>query len=69
MEQIKEDIIKNIKNLNDDQLYHIYQLVKHNTDKYTLNNNGVFVNFKKLSDDCIIEIQKIINSFIGETEE
>jgi hypothetical protein len=66
MEQIKEDIMKNIKNLNDDQLYHIFQLIKLNTDKYTLNNNGVFINFKKLIDECILEIHKIINSFISE---
>lgn len=66
MEQIKEDIMKNIKILNDDQLYHIFQLVKLNTDKYTLNNNGIFVNFKKLSDECILEIHKNINTFISE---
>lgn len=66
MEQIKEDIMKNIKILNDDQLYHIFQLVKLNTDKYTVNNNGVFVNFKKLCDECILEIHKNINSFISE---
>jgi len=55
------DMLKN-NNLNDIQLYQIFCMVKEDTDKYTQNNNGIFVNMKRLKDSTIEKIYKFVTS-------
>jgi hypothetical protein len=54
-------MLKN-NNLNDIQLYQIFCMVKEDTDKYTQNNNGIFVNMKRLKDSTIEKIYKFVTS-------
>jgi hypothetical protein len=54
----KKLLIENVKSLNDIQLYQLFMLIKTNTTKYSMNNNGVFVNLKNLDDEMI---QKLID--------
>jgi hypothetical protein len=55
------DIIKNNK-LNDIQLYQIFCMIKEDTDKYTQNNNGIFVNIRRLKESTIEKIYKFVTS-------
>ena len=55
------DMVKN-NNLNDIQLYQIFCMVKEDTDKYTQNNNGIFVNIKRLKESTIEKIYKFVTS-------
>lgn len=54
-------MVKN-NNLNDIQLYQIFCMVKEDTDKYTQNNNGIFVNIKRLKESTIEKIYKFVTS-------
>lgn len=60
----KKDLIDMVKNnnLNDIQLYQIFCMVKEDTDKYTQNNNGIFVNIKRLKESTIEKIYKFVTS-------
>lgn len=62
--QKKKELIDMIKNnkLNDIQLYQIFCMVKEDTDKYTQNNNGIFVNIKRLKESTIEKIYKFVTS-------
>jgi hypothetical protein len=62
------DIVKN-KNLNDIQLYQIFCMVKEDTDKFTQNNNGIFVNIKRLKESTIEKIYKFVISIENEIDE
>lgn len=62
------DIIKNNK-LNDIQLYQIFCMVKEDTDKYTQNNNGIFVNIRRLKESTIEKIYKFVTSIEPEEED
>lgn len=55
------DMVKN-KKLNDIQLYQIFCMVKEDTDKYTQNNSGIFVNLKRLKESTI---EKIFNFVVS----
>jgi hypothetical protein len=54
----KKELIENVKGLNDIQLYQIYMMIKSDNIKHTMNNNGIFINFKNMEDELI---QKIID--------
>jgi hypothetical protein len=62
--QKKKELIDILKNssLNDIQLYQIFCMVKEDTDKYTQNNNGIFVNMKRLKESTIEKIYKFVTS-------
>lgn len=61
----KKRMIEDIKKLNDIQLYQIFMMVKDNTNKFTQNSNGVFVNLKNLSPDIIIKIHNYIDECLN----
>jgi len=56
--------LKNIKNniaeLQDQELIEILNYIKKDNIKYTENNNGVFVNMRKLSSTTLEQIEKFI---------
>ena len=58
------DDLKNIKNniaeLQDQELIEILNYIKQDNIKYTENNNGVFVNMKKLRNTTLEQIEKFI---------
>jgi len=62
------DIIKNNK-LNDIQLYQIFCMVKEDTDKYTQNNNGIFVNIRRLKESTIEKIYKFVTTIEPEEDD
>ena len=62
------ELVKN-KNLNDIQLYQIFCMIKEDTDKFTQNNNGIFVNIKRLKESTIEKIYKFVISIENEIDE
>jgi hypothetical protein len=56
------DKLKKVKN--EKIFYIIFDYIKDNNIKYTLNSNGVFFNFKDLNRKMLNEINKIIDNNI-----
>ena len=60
-----QNIMNKINNIYDKYvLYEIFKLIKNNTNEYTFNNNGIFVNLNILNENTL----KSINDFINYTE-
>tara|TARA_B100001093_G_scaffold105332_2_gene97578 strand:- start:109 stop:525 length:417 start_codon:yes stop_codon:yes gene_type:complete len=60
-----QNIMNKINNIYDKYvLYEIFKLIKKDTNEYTFNNNGIFVNLNILNENTL----KSINDFINYTE-
>ena len=46
----------------------LFNILKKNTDKYTVNSNGVFVNMKDLDNETLLKIKKHVD-FIDAIQE
>jgi hypothetical protein len=57
----KKKLANDIKNLTKLQQIEIFKIIKNNTNKYTLNNNGIFINMNCLSTALIYDLQQFIN--------
>ena len=55
-----KDMRKEINNLNENEHIEILNIIKLDGLKYTENNNGVFVNMKKLSTETLEQINTFI---------
>lgn len=60
----KKDIQNKIKFLNKQEYFFIFKLISQDTDKYTENINGIFVNLNNLCNKTLWEIQNYINTLI-----
>lgn len=60
----KRKLINDIKDLKENQLHNIYQMIKQETDKYTCNSNGIFINLKNLNENTISKIITYTNNCI-----
>jgi len=49
-------------NLSKAKQIEIFKIIKNQTDKYTFNDNGVFINIKCISNELIHELQQFINN-------
>lgn len=60
----KKNIVFRIEKLNNDDVYtDIFNLIKNNDIKYSVNNNGVYLNFNLVKDDIIVKIEKILTKY------
>ena len=59
IEKLKE-MKKKISILNENEHIEIFNIIKQDGLKYTENNNGIFINMKKLSDDTLENIDHFI---------
>ena len=58
---IKKKIVDKIKKINDKKIYKkIFKIIIKNDISYTINNNGIFFNINKLSDEHISLINNLI---------
>ena len=63
----KKKIMYHIKKINDQSLYNeIYEIIKDDIE-YTSNSNGIFFDFNKLSNENLIEIEKLVNTYKNES--
>ena len=52
----KRNLIKMIKGLTENEYIEIFKIISNDTDKYTENNNGIFINLNKLKDKKLEQI-------------
>ena len=64
----KKELVKNIANLSVDEHIEIYKIIKNSTDKYTINNNGIFVNLSIMDDNILEEIKKFVDFCIEDKD-
>tara|TARA_B100001057_G_C22793404_1_gene928569 strand:- start:1257 stop:1559 length:303 start_codon:yes stop_codon:yes gene_type:complete len=57
------NIEKSITNLNLDEKTEIFKIIKNNSEKYSNNKNGIFVNLSKLNISTINEIINKLNYY------
>jgi len=61
MDTTKLRLLKDeIEYLDKSEYYEILKIVQKYNNKYTENNNGIFINMNKLSDDTISDIEKFL---------
>jgi len=58
--KLREYVKKEIGNLSHSEFCEVFNIIRHSTNKYTENKNGVFINLKYLDDDTIIKIKDFI---------
>lgn len=63
-----KDMKKKIGNLNENEHIEIFNMIKEDGLKYTQNNNGIFVNMKKLDVTTLHKIDNFINFCINNKE-
>lgn len=56
----KRKIQKDIELLSKNEIIELYKIIKNDTDRYTINKNGVFFNIKNLNKNTIIKISKFL---------
>ncbi len=65
----RKKLSEKIKKIKNDKIYfEIYEIIKNET-KVTINSNGVFFDFNKLSNDVIEKIIDITNNILTSTSE
>ena len=58
----KKSIIKYIETIKSKKiLIQIFKIINNDTNKYSKNNNGVFINLKNVSDSALSDISKVID--------
>lgn len=56
LKRIKDMILS----LHENEQLEIMKIIKNDNFKYTQNNNGIFINMNKLSENTLIKIQKFL---------
>ena len=59
-DEIKE-LKKLIDKLHENEHIEIFKIIKNDTDKYTENRNGIFINMSKLNNDTLIKINNFVS--------
>jgi hypothetical protein len=60
----KKSIIKYIETIKSKKiLIQIFKIINNDTNKYSKNNNGVFINLKNVSDSALTDINKVIDEY------
>jgi len=60
----KKSIIKYIETIKSKKiLIQIFKIINNDTNKYSKNNNGVFINLKNVSDNALTDINKVIDEY------
>lgn len=57
----KKKLIEYVGELNKDACIEIFKIVQNYTNKYTKNNNGIFINLNNLDNNCLCEIKKFVD--------
>ncbi len=65
----KVELVNNISKLDEIEHMHIYRMIKEDTDKFTQNKNGLFINLSNISDKKLFEIKEYVDLNIKKNEE
>ena len=55
------EIKRNLESMQESEFIEIFNIIKQDTDKYTINKYGVHINMNKLPDSTIQKLEKFIN--------
>jgi hypothetical protein len=55
------EIKTHIDNMSEDEIIEVFRIVLKNNEKYSKNNNGIFINISKFKPETIQEISQYIN--------
>lgn len=62
----KERLKENIEKLDANEHAQIFDLMKRYTNNYTKTQSGVLVSSEALSDECLLEIEKMVKYYIDQ---
>ena len=62
----KEKLKEQIEKLEDNEQSQLFQIMKKYTNSFTRTETGVFVSSDVLSDECLFEIEKMVNYFLDQ---
>ncbi len=58
--ECKKDLVKEISNLSNNEHIEIFKIIRNRTDKYTKNDNGIFINISILDNETINMIKNFV---------
>ena len=64
----KKKLVKEISTLSKNEHIEIFKIISNHTDKYTKNDNGIFINFAILPDDVVKKLINFVNFCIDNRE-
>ena len=56
-----KELKKTISELHENELIEVFKIIKNDTDKFTENRNGIFINMSKLNVLTLIKLQEFVN--------
>lgn len=62
----KEALKENLEKLDADEHAQIFNIIKRYTETYTKTQTGVLVSSDNLSDECILEIEKMVTFYLDQ---
>jgi hypothetical protein len=67
MNRIRKEALKEkLEKLDAGEHAQIFEIVKRNTESYTKTQNNVLISSDVLSDDCLIEIEKLVAYYMDQ---
>lgn len=64
--QQKEKLKENMDKLDAEEHAQIFNIIKKYTDSFTKTQNGVLVSSEALSDECLLEMEKMVNYYLDQ---
>ncbi len=62
----KEQLKENLEKLDPEEHSQIFAVIQRYTSEYTRTQGGVFVSTDNLTDDCLVEIEKMVKYYMDQ---
>jgi hypothetical protein len=62
----KEQLKENLEKLDAEEHSQIFAIIQRYTTEYTRTQSGVFVSTDNLTDECLLEIEKMVNYYLDQ---
>ena len=64
--QQKEKLKENLERLDAEEHAQVFQLIQKYTDSFTKTQNDVLISSDNLSDECLLEMEKMVNYYLDQ---
>lgn len=64
--QQKEKLKENLDKLDADEHVQVFAIIKKYTDNFTKTQNGVLISSDNLSDECLLEMEKMVQYYLDQ---
>jgi hypothetical protein len=64
--QQKEKLKENLDKLDADEHAQVFNIIKKYTDNFTRTQNGVLISSDNLSDECLLEMEKMVQYYLDQ---